>query len=188
LEQKRRDKAIFGYGSPNLRPDFIDNKMSLAELFAALPAVPVGKVRFLFINSCRGVPFTIDDSGLHNNLFNLDEPANNGSATGGAGTGPSVASAVAKKRLTAAQRYALAATGRRRSVTTGPASETDAKVEEEYQKWLVNYKIMKENPPGTAKHEAAKSEVERIEGIYVYNTSGKYFKLQQQIEAAKVLF
>ena len=190
LKQKLRDSAIFGHGSPNLEPGLIGNKMSLAELFAALPEVPDGKVRFLFINSCRGVPFTIDDSGLRNNLFNLDEPANNGSAVGGAGTGPAAASAAAsaKKLLTPAQRYAFAATVRRNSVTTGPRSEIDAKVEEEYEKWLVNYKIMKENPPGTEKHEAAKKEVERIEGIYVYNTTGKYFKLQQKIEVAKALF
>lgn len=189
LNQKLRDSAIFGHRSLNLEPDFIGKKMSLAELFAALPKVPAGKVRFLFINSCRGVPFTINDSGLHNNLFNLDKPANNGSATGGAGIGPSAASAAgpAKKILTPAERYALAATARRMSVDIGAFSEIDKKVEEEFPKWLVNYKIMKENPPGTAKHEAAKKEVERIEGIYLYNTTGKYFKLQQKIDAAKVL-
>ena len=58
---KPADNVLFGVGSPNLKPDYIDNQLTLEDALNRLPAVPDGKVRFLFINACRYVESAVYD-------------------------------------------------------------------------------------------------------------------------------
>ena len=185
VKQKDLDSRHYGVDSAtlNLRPRWIHQQMSLAQIFADLPKVPVGKVRFLFINSCRGVPFTLTDTGLISNILGGvagGAPANDGSAVGGAGTSaPAAAAAAAANRrfLPHVQRLGLAERARRKSVSTEPPSEN-------FQKWLANRKIMRETARGSAEHEAASAEVARIGGLAL-SDPGTYWKLAQNIAAVE---
>ena len=64
VKMKDEDNRIISISIPNLAKDVIGNTLTLTEVFAALPPVPAGKVRFLFINACRGVPMTRNNVGL----------------------------------------------------------------------------------------------------------------------------
>lgn len=102
----------------NLRKDVIGRKLTLTEVFNALPAVPEGKVRFLFINSCRGAPRVVNDTGMAANVLGAWEDAGAGAgALGGAG-GPPV-----KRPLNIIQRKELATHARRMSLGAPGSSE-----------------------------------------------------------------
>lgn len=51
----RIDKGLFGEGTENLRPDLIGEHTLLSKVLADIGKVPAGKLRFIFINSCRQV-------------------------------------------------------------------------------------------------------------------------------------
>ena len=66
--------AIVHVRNPNLAKDVIGRTLTLTEVFAKLPAVPDGKVRFLFINACRGAPTTMKNTGLMTNTAAANRP------------------------------------------------------------------------------------------------------------------
>jgi len=54
---EKADIKDFGPGTPNQRPDLIRKKTTLEDVLRAMPALPAGKNRFIFITACRGVKY-----------------------------------------------------------------------------------------------------------------------------------
>lgn len=90
----------------SLKPEWILRQYSLTQIFRGLPPVPAGKVRFLFINACRGVPFTLADTGLVSDLYSSNATA-----------------AAATRRLNIPSRQELAARARRASLAVNSGTE-----------------------------------------------------------------
>jgi len=148
--------------NPNLKKDWILQQKSLAEIFAGLPSVPAGKVRFLFINACRGVPFTLGDTGLVSDLLR-GAPANDGRATGGAGA----AGAAPVRRLNIPTRKNLAFRARRASLATAPGAE------DELEKLLAARRVLRraqasDGGVSAAERDAAQA-IDDLYGLYMIN-------------------
>jgi hypothetical protein len=130
----------------NLCKDIIGSTLTLTEIFSKIPAVPEGKVRFLFINSCRGVPRVMNDTGLAANVLGAWGA---GAAAGGAGAPPS------KRPLNIAQRKELAVHARRLSLGAPQSTNDQALLERvvEARKYMGTHPI-------TDPERARKSEFE----------------------------
>ncbi len=146
--------------NPNLKKDWILQQKSLAEIFAGLPPVPAGKVRFLFINACRGVPFTLGDTGLVSDLLR-GAPANDGSATGGAGAAGAAAAAPAR-RLNNPTRKNLAFRARRASLATETGDEDELEKLLTARRYIKQYGIA---GPRYAEMKAIESPYEVVTGL-----------------------
>ena len=102
----RNKGRILTIPNPNLDRDVIGGKYTLTEMFSRLPPVPDRQVRFLFINSCRGVPRVMNDTGMMANILGAWGA---GAAAGGAG-------AASKRPLNISQRKEIAIHARRLSL------------------------------------------------------------------------
>lgn len=110
----------------NRNPDLIGRTVNLSALLASLPEIPDGQVRFLFINSCRGVPRVMDDTGMMANVLGAWGAGAGAGPAGGAG-GPRPR---AKRPLTIAQRKEVAVHARRLSLGDPRARKDQALLEQ----------------------------------------------------------
>ena len=142
--------------NPNLKRDWILRTFSLAQIFAGLGPVPEGKVRFLFINSCRGVPFTLGDTGLVSDIL------------GGAPAAAAAAGAAAPvRRLNIPTRKNLAFRARRASLATETGDE------DELEKLLAARRVLRRaraRDGGVSAAElAAAQAIDDSYAPYIYN-------------------
>ena len=105
IASQQHNDAAWLINGINIKPDWILRQYSLTQIFRELPPVPAGKVRFLFINACRGVPFTLADTGLVSDLYSSN------------------ATAAATRRLNIPSRQELAARARRASLAVNSGTE-----------------------------------------------------------------
>lgn len=133
--------AITTIHNPNLAKHVIGNTLTLSEVLRILneaSPVPEGKVRFLFINSCRGAPRVLDDTGVAANVLGAWSEAG-----AGAGAGAAAPAAARPKLFTRNQRRNMAVHARRKSITGVIGTDPDEAL---FQQLVEARKYMRTHP------------------------------------------